>query len=188
VKVFYAEKSERVSHFRPFRDFTRISVLNTVLVTITLLYIKPRDLLRKVKSGEIRAYLHQLLWEADEPISKKAYAVALGVFMGIVPIWGFQMIAALGLAFLFRLNKALVIIASNISIPPLIPFILFLSHVTGKPFMGSKGISLAFDQPITFELVEKSFLQYVIGAFALAAAAGLFFGLLTFALLKIFRR
>lgn len=49
VKVFYPEKGKRVSHFRPFKDFSRISVLNTVLVTIALLYIKPRDLFRSLK-------------------------------------------------------------------------------------------------------------------------------------------
>lgn len=49
VKVFYAEKGKRVSHFRPFRDFSRISVLNTVLVTWALLYIKPRDFFRSIK-------------------------------------------------------------------------------------------------------------------------------------------
>ncbi|MBT1685721.1 glycosyltransferase family 2 protein [Dawidia soli] len=49
VKVFYPEKEKRISHFRPFRDFSRISVLNTVLVTITFLYIKPRDLFRGLK-------------------------------------------------------------------------------------------------------------------------------------------
>lgn len=49
IQVFYAEKENRVSHFRPFRDFTRISILNTVLVTITLLYIKPRDFIRSIK-------------------------------------------------------------------------------------------------------------------------------------------
>ncbi len=49
VRVFYAEKGVRVSHFRPFTDFMRISVLNTVLVTLALLYIKPRDLLRSLK-------------------------------------------------------------------------------------------------------------------------------------------
>ena len=46
VRVFYAEKENRVSHFRPFKDFTRISILNTFLVVIALLYIKPRDLFR----------------------------------------------------------------------------------------------------------------------------------------------
>lgn len=48
VKVLY-DPAERVSHFRPFQDFTRISILNTVLVAITLLYIKPRDFLRSFK-------------------------------------------------------------------------------------------------------------------------------------------
>jgi len=49
VKVFYPEKEKRISHFRPFKDFSRISVLNSVLVTIALLYIKPRDLFRHIK-------------------------------------------------------------------------------------------------------------------------------------------
>jgi glycosyltransferase involved in cell wall biosynthesis len=46
VTVYYAPKEVRVSHFRPFKDFTRISILNTVLVIITFLYIKPRNFLR----------------------------------------------------------------------------------------------------------------------------------------------
>ncbi|WP_333819722.1 glycosyltransferase family 2 protein [Ohtaekwangia sp.] len=49
VRVYYAEKGERVSHFRPFKDFTRISILNTVLVTLALLYYKPRDFFRSIK-------------------------------------------------------------------------------------------------------------------------------------------
>jgi glycosyltransferase involved in cell wall biosynthesis len=49
VKVFYPEKNRRVSHFRPFRDFSRISVLNTFLVIMTFLWIKPRDFFRSVK-------------------------------------------------------------------------------------------------------------------------------------------
>jgi glycosyltransferase involved in cell wall biosynthesis len=46
VTVYYAPKEVRVSHFRPFKDFTRISILNTILVFITFLYIKPRDFFR----------------------------------------------------------------------------------------------------------------------------------------------
>jgi glycosyltransferase involved in cell wall biosynthesis len=49
VRVFYPEKDKRISHFRPIKDFARISVLNTVLVAITLLYIKPRDFFRGIK-------------------------------------------------------------------------------------------------------------------------------------------
>ena len=48
VSVFYPEPGERISHFRPFWDFTRISLLNTVLVGIAFLYIWPRDFFRKL--------------------------------------------------------------------------------------------------------------------------------------------
>ncbi len=46
VTVYYAPKETRVSHFRPFQDFSRISVLNTFLVLAAFLYIKPRDFFR----------------------------------------------------------------------------------------------------------------------------------------------
>lgn len=49
VKVYYPEKEKRITHFRPFLDFTRITILNTVLVIIALLFIKPRDLIRYLK-------------------------------------------------------------------------------------------------------------------------------------------
>src|SRR5690606_8563116 len=42
VSVYYAPEEERVSHFRPFIDFFRIGLLNTVLVLIAFLYVKPR--------------------------------------------------------------------------------------------------------------------------------------------------
>lgn len=48
IGVLY-DKQERVSHFRPFWDFARISILNTFLVLIAILYIKPRDFLRNLK-------------------------------------------------------------------------------------------------------------------------------------------
>lgn len=43
VRVYYPEN--RVSHFRPFTDFFRISVLNTVLCLVALVYGYPRMLL-----------------------------------------------------------------------------------------------------------------------------------------------
>lgn len=43
VRVYYPE--DRVSHFRPFADFFRISVLNTILCVVALVYGYPRMLL-----------------------------------------------------------------------------------------------------------------------------------------------
>ena len=46
IDVYYPPQSERVSHFRPVYDFARISVLNTVLCFLAVVYGWPRLLLR----------------------------------------------------------------------------------------------------------------------------------------------
>ena len=188
VKVFYAPKEDRVSHFRPFQDFTRITLLNTVFVIVSLLYIKPRDLLIGKKKGRFWSSLKTQLFHPDDSDRIKALSVGFGVFMGIIPIWGFQLIVAIGLAFAFRLNKALVIIAANISIPPMIPFILFLSHLTGTLWIGNRAQFISFHDPITLEMVSNNSVQYVLGAITFAIIAAVIFGAFTYLGLKLFRR
>lgn len=48
ISVYYAPKEEKVSHFRPFQDFFRISVLNSVLVLLAIVYGYPRTFIRKL--------------------------------------------------------------------------------------------------------------------------------------------
>jgi len=48
VSVYYATGTERITHFRPFADFTRISLLNTALVTLRIGYQLPRAGLRRL--------------------------------------------------------------------------------------------------------------------------------------------
>ncbi len=108
--------------------------------------------------------------------------------MGIVPIWGFQLAVAIALSFLFKLNKPLVIIAANISIPPMIPFIVFLSHVTGGLWLGERAQWISFSSDITLVMIQDSLAQYVFGAITLAIAGGVIFGVVTYGLLKISRR
>ena len=67
-------------------------------------------------------------------------------FYGYFPNLGISVdLTAIALAHLFRLNKFIVIVAANISIPPMIPVILYLSYLTG-------GIVLGYGQP-TSDLV-----------------------------------
>lgn len=51
VNVFYPAPEERVSHFRPGADFTRISVLNTLLCFLAILYGIPCFLWRATRTG-----------------------------------------------------------------------------------------------------------------------------------------
>lgn len=169
VKVYYPPAEERVSHFRPFKDFSRISVLNTVFVFWTFAWIKPRNFFRSFKKKNWRKFLDEHLIRPHETPSVKASSVALGVFFGISPLWGFQMWFVLFFAFIFRLNKALSVLASNISIPPMIPFIVFLSYETGIIWMGSKGTHMTFQDNLNVEGMKEHFLQYVLGSFTFAA-------------------
>lgn len=51
INVFYPRPEERVSHFRPGPDFTRISILNTVLCILAIVYGIPCFLYRSLKTG-----------------------------------------------------------------------------------------------------------------------------------------
>ena len=189
VTVYYAPKETRVSHFRPFKDFTRISILNTVLVIITFLYIKPRNFFRKLFDKEKRQQLiDEHIFNAKQSDELKAISVAFGIFMGILPIWGFQLVLAIFLAIIFKLNKALVIVAANISIPPMIPVIIFLSYKAGAFWMGNKAIDLLFAKSISLETIENNLKQYLYGSITLAVVAAIVFGAASYLLLKFFKR
>ena len=47
INVFYPKAEERVTHFRPFWDFFRISVLNTVLCFVAVFYGLPSRFIRR---------------------------------------------------------------------------------------------------------------------------------------------
>ena len=186
VTVYYAPKEERISHFRPFKDFFRISVLNTILVLITLLYIKPRDFIRTLFSPKkMKKVLDEHLFNPHHSPQLKAISVAFGIFMGIIPIWGFQLVAAIFLAILFKLNKPLVIIAANISIPPMIPVIIFGSYKMGALWMGANAMQINFNSAITLDSIKQNLVQYIYGSITLAIIAAVISGLLTFIFLKL---
>jgi glycosyltransferase involved in cell wall biosynthesis len=48
IRVYYPPREERVTHFRPVYDFSRISLLNTVLCFLAVVYGWPRMLLHKL--------------------------------------------------------------------------------------------------------------------------------------------
>jgi glycosyltransferase involved in cell wall biosynthesis len=182
IKILY-DPNERVSHFRPFKDFTRISILNTVLVIITILYIKPRDFFRSFKKKSFKDFIREDVLESSDSNAIKASSIALGTFIGIAPLWGFQTFIVITLAVLFRWNKVLAFAFSNISIPPMIPFIIYASLKVGGLFVSSDTL-LFSENKLTFEAVKNNLTQYLIGSFVLAIFVALFFGLISYFLLS----
>lgn len=181
VKVLY-DPAERVSHFRPFKDFTRISILNTILVTITLLYIIPRNFINNFRKKSIRRFIKEDVLESDGTNRTKAFSIALGVFVGFSPFWGFHTLIVISLAVLFKLNKVLAFFASNVSLPPFIPFIIAASLFLGAPFVD--GNSNILSQELNFNLVKNNLLQYVIGSMILAVSMSALAWIITFLLLN----
>jgi glycosyltransferase involved in cell wall biosynthesis len=189
VSVYYPPRGERISHFRPFRDFTRISILNTFLVLIAFLYIKPRDLFRKfTRQKKWRETLLQELLHPHQSDTRKSVSTGFGIFMGIVPIWGFQLIVAIFLAVILKLNKVLVVLFANISIPPMIPFIIYASYRAGAWWMPKTAKEISFSKSLSLSAIRYNFSQYLLGSITLAIAGGLTAGIITFGLLKIFKK
>lgn len=187
VRVYYPPEGERISHYRFFRDFIRISILNTVLVLFSLLYIKPFSFVKYLTQENVREFVTKHILLTRESNLKITLGISLGVFMGIAPIWGFQLITALALAHIFRLSKFVVAVAANISIPPMIPLILYLSYVAGGIVMGT-GSKIHFTRDITIKTFENNLLQYIIGSIVFAAVFSIFTGIISFFILKWIRR
>lgn len=189
IRVYYPPPGERVSHFRPVRDFSRISVLNTVLVLVTFLYIKPRDLVRfLLKKENWKKMWKEEVLKSDESNIRKAAAIGFGIFMGIVPIWGFQLLVSILLSIKLKLNKALVLLFAHISTPPLTPFVIFASFLAGRVWMGQTAKDLVFSNGITFDTIRDNLLQYVFGSITLAVTGGLLAWMISWAILAIFRK
>tara|TARA_B110000908_G_scaffold117900_1_gene138213 strand:- start:3901 stop:5076 length:1176 start_codon:yes stop_codon:yes gene_type:complete len=186
VKVLY-DYDERVTHFRPFKDFTRISVLNTYLVTLTLLYYLPKRLFKASLTKDFWVKLKNDIIQPNETNLNKSLSISFGFFMGIFPIWGFQLLVGIPLAMLFKLNKALFITAANISIHPMIPLLIGISYYAGSFFFDNDTLIPDFSE-LTLDSIKDDFVQYAVGAVIFATVAAIASFLISFILLCIFRR
>ena len=188
VSVYYPSPEERVSHFRPFKDFTRISVLNTVLVLIALLWIKPRDFIKMLSKKEGWKTLWRMLFiNPEETNHTKAASVAFGFFMGIVPVWGFQLAIGIPASIFFKMNKALFLLSANISIFPFTPFWWMASLAVGKWIMGNDTWSLEW-QTLTLDRVKEEGIAFFLGGTVLSIAMAVTGYLITYAALALLRK
>lgn len=186
IQVHYPPKGERISHFRPFRDFMRISLLNFMLIFLGLFFYRPRNMYRKYRSKPLKQIIREDIIGSDTPNYKIALSVSFGIFMGILPIWGYQLVVGFFFAHLLKINKAIFFITANISLPPMIPFILYLSYVTGSYVLGDG--SWTVDVELNLSSIGQNLKQYLTGAVVFATIAGILSGLISYILLILFKR
>ncbi|WP_233280011.1 DUF2062 domain-containing protein [Constantimarinum furrinae] len=183
INILY-DQSERVSHFRPFMDIARIVVLIIWFLLVKLFYIIPRNFIRRLKKKGIkRFFLEDFLRNGDSP-RKKALSIALGVFIGLSPLWGFHTIIVIFLAILLKLNKVIAFAFSNISLPPFIPFVLLLSLQTGNLVLGQDTYVAKEDLIADFDLLSH-LEAYLIGSITLSVTAAVVSGVIGYLVLSV---
>ena len=188
VTVFYPPKNERISHYRPLTDFLRISLLNYLLVNIAIFVYWPKKALGHHHKKSFKEIFREEILQATDSNFLIAASIGFGIFMGITPIWGYQLLVGFTLAHFLKLNKAIFFIAANISIPPMIPVILFMSFYTGGFFMGKQADFSFSMQEMSLDVAFSHLTQYVLGAFIFATIAGTVVFLASYFLLALFRK
>jgi glycosyltransferase involved in cell wall biosynthesis len=168
------------SHFRPFKDFMLVSAL--IFSLFMKKVILPRPLLRlkslrvyqeNIKNQRFHKMIMDTLAHECSGPWHFASSVGVGVFFGIAPLWGFQMLAALFAANKLGLSKTVSLISSNISFPAAIPFIVYGSLLLGRWALGGAiDYSLNLDRNILEVAVKTYASEYLVGSVLLATVAG----------------
>jgi uncharacterized protein (DUF2062 family) len=139
------------------------------------------------KKSTYQQIKHEVLYSNTSNIITSV-SVAFGIFMGIVPFWGFQLIIGIAVAVYFRLNKLLFILFAHISIPPMIPLIIYISFKIGTIWMGSKASHVLFSRNISLETIKINVIQYTLGAITFATVAAIIAGLTTYFVLLTYKK
>ncbi len=192
VKCSYDAGRTGVSHFRTVRDFVHITNMNILLVLQS--WFVPRSLRVAWSRGEKRGFRHVVAEfftdNAHEP-GRMAGAVGVGLFFGIAPLWGLQLLASLWVAHRLRLNKVVAGVASNISIPPMIPFIFYASLSLGHRLLTGQWFEFA-DKSMTrsewFDVAKAHAWEWAVGSLALAIIVSVFGMMLTYIIARLVRK
>ena len=188
VACSYEPDQIRQSHFRPVVDLARITLMNIGLVLQS--WTVPRRLRVAWSFGErksLRKTIAEFFSEHAHDPWHMSLAVGLGLFFGIAPIWGYQMIAAAAVAHWLGLNKAITLVASNISIPPMMPFILYGSLALGHWLFTGQPLDFSPEQ-MTRERAMEYLGHWFVGSLVLGALVGGFGTLIAYTVAKLLRR
>jgi uncharacterized protein (DUF2062 family) len=190
VKCTYQPDQLRLSHFRPVRDLAHIAIMNIGLVLQS--WCIPRTLRVAWSLGEEKSWrktIGEFFTEHAHDPWRMSLAVGLGLFFGIVPIWGYQMIVAATVAHFLRLNKAITLVASNISIPPMVPLILYGGIAIGHWLFTGQNLEVGFShRQMSKANALPYFGQWLVGSVALALVVAVLGTVTTYVIARLVRK
>jgi uncharacterized protein (DUF2062 family) len=130
--------------------------------------------LRRSAWQRLRAGIHLLVMSDARPEQLGA-AIGLGVLFGCSPFFGFQFVLALLIAVPLRLNKLAVAIGTQISTPPLTPFIVFAGANLGELMLHHRLLPLTLSGIRAMppkQLAEQFLLAWTVGGLTLGVLLG----------------
>ena len=130
---------------------------------------RTKDVIRGFQT-RAREFAAVLLKEGLDP-AHAAAAVFVGIFIGIVPIYGFQLLVAVTLALLFKLNKPLTVASTFINNPLLQPVIVVSSVEIGY-FLRSGAFRPFHMSALAGPHIKEELLAWVMGSVVLGVIVG----------------
>jgi uncharacterized protein (DUF2062 family) len=122
-----------------------------------------------ISKKKIKELLSNLLKLNNTP-PEIALGVSIGVMIAVMPLYGFHTILCVIFALLIpRANKIAILIGTNVSLPPTLPFITWAGYGLGRLILGDKypPLNLSFFQGITFKKMLDFYYPLFIGSLVL---------------------
>lgn len=129
--------------------------------------------------SKLKDYIIRLSKKGLSP-NEIAFGIALGTFVGCIPVIGTHTIIAIGLAHLLRLNVLIVLLGTQISNPISFPFQIFISAELGSLILNGSFLEIKFSREINY--LSHYLWPIFVGSLALGIAVSGF----SFLLIKFF--
>jgi uncharacterized protein (TIGR03546 family) len=107
-----------------------------------------------------------------------ALGVSIGVFIAILPLYGLHTLLVVIFAMMIpHANKIAILLGTNISLPPTVPFITWVGYEIGRFFLNKSypPFNLAYFTKINFQIIKDLYLPLFIGSFILGIISAIIF-------------
>jgi uncharacterized protein (DUF2062 family) len=120
-----------------------------------------------------------------------ALGVAIGIFIGVTPLYGFHTVLVILIAMLIpRTNKIAILLGSNISIPPTAPFISWAGYEVGRVTLGYKYPAIRWTalKHFRYSDIGEIIFPLFLGSFILGLSLAICFYFITLILVRKFKK
>ncbi len=181
VSVYYPKPMERVSHFKPFLDNLRISLVHAMLVGRRLLPLKHKRLVNRQKVYFAESLWHpikflKLLLKENATPEGLAISAAVGVFLATLPLFFLHTLVIIYFSVRLHLNKVMAVNIQHLCLPPFVPvFCIEIGHYIRYGYWLTD---------ISFETIFSQFshrmFEWVLGSLILAPIGAVWIGSVVF--------